>query len=179
MKEKIDAKNLFVGCLVEKYDHLIEPFVQYETFGKEFHAIRITPKRRLIMRVNQNDEEIFVDVLTGKSFKPVQYESSYYTESSALGTVYGYFLTGYNTGIRSLNSELKQRFEDETHRIGYLIPFDEYMRGTLNMDIDQISISHARMLVNLTNLTQPKPFFLSEDKKTAEEQLQSKVYRKK
>ena len=180
MKEKIDCKNLYVGCRVSVYDHLIEPWVQYETFGKEFHSILIDPKRRLVLLEEIDGKKVYKVIFEDREINPVEYESSYYSKSSSMGSTYCAYINGlYNSGIPGLNRKLEDEYKEKSNGIGYLVPFDEFIEKSLNIKVEKVTLLQAKTLLKFANLIQSKPFVLSEDKNIAKQQIDTKVYKKR
>lgn len=179
MKEKIDCKNLFVACKVSVNDYLIEPFVQYETFGKEYHEVVIDPKRELILLEENDGKKKYTLLPTEDEIYPVEYSSSYCTNSSPYGTVCCGYVNGYfNPGIRELIENIKHSHYKKINQLGYLVPFDEYIQSVLNIKVKKVTIHQAKILLVLANLVQSKPFVLSDNEEKAKEQIETKVYRK-
>lgn len=180
MKKKINSKNLFVACKVSVNDYLIESFVQYETFGKEYHEVVINPRRELVLMEEVNGEKIYKYIPTNEEIEPRYYPKSYSTQSSPHGSIYGGYIGGkFNPGISEIIENIKYHHYKKINQLGYLVPFDEYIQNVLGIKLTEVTIHQARTLVRFTNLIQPRSFALSDDIERAEEQINTKVFRKK
>lgn len=185
MKEKFACKDLFVACEVSVVDYLIEPWVHYETFGKEYHDVVINPKKRVILKKEGAKGEIFYHRLS--DLEKVQLcnpTSSWYSESSCMGTRYCQALSNnvrgiFNFGLNDmLSGMIKCIYHDRFNRLGFLVPFDEYIKSTLGLDINYVTKHQAEFLLSLTRFKQKDRFSLSDDEEIAQEQIDRMVFLK-
>lgn len=180
LKGKISTDDLFVTCKVQRDSHLIEPFIQYESFGKELHRIIIDPKRSLVLKCKYEKDDTYFDVSTLEAVTPLNYSSSYYSTSSASGTIYcGYIDHIFNSGIGSINEEIIRKRKKDMNQCGYLMTFREYIKKKLGINIDEVTLNQANALLKLTNMVRSKKFILSDIPEEAKKQLDKKVYMKR
>ena len=55
MENEKKIEKLFVASMVYDTPELIEPFVQYETFGQIDHHVVVTPEKRLVISSTGDD----------------------------------------------------------------------------------------------------------------------------
>ena len=177
MKNNINIDDLYVVCRICKATILIEPWVQYETFGKELHQFYIWPK----MLLAQKTDEHYKLVKTNKEINIINPKSSVYTKSSCGGTLYGYLLID---AIRGNGLVMKSQYPDsafekyneDMNLYGYLMPFKEYVKNVTNIDLKKLNITEAKVLLALIN-NYRKHFILSTNEEEAKEQINKKVKR--
>ena len=153
---KFDTQKLFVACRVYDLEVEIEPWVQYESFGLVEHNIIVDPKR-ILVRKDENGS--------------IVYSSSFESESSCLTSL---CLSSWPLG--SLSHLRKEYYEDKKGEIQFLIPFDEFIKAKLGIEIKQITIAQAQAILKLLNLTEGKPFKLSFDEEEAKEQIETRIF---
>ena len=171
---KIDTSKLYVACPVYDDTVLIEPWVQYDTFGKEEHNIYVNPKRILVREVEEDGETIIVDCKTSRRLYVVDHRASYESESSCGSSI---FLSGWPLG--PLYEEGKNYFRYKASQVQFLIPFREYASDRLGLDIERVSIARARAIVGFLNASEGRTFQLSFDPEVAASQIRSRVYHEK
>ena len=153
---KINTKNLYVACKVYNYEKLIEPWEQYDTFGKIDHTILVYPKKILVIK---DEDGKFYDLKTGKELFEKNYSSSGYTNSSCSQNIY---LSGMPLG--PLYNSGKMYFDHKEREISYLMPISEYLENSLGLKLeDEVSSIEIRTLINLLNIGKRRVFPLSYD----------------
>ena len=165
---KFDTQKLFVACRVYDLEVEIEPWVQYESFGLVEHNIIVEPKR-ILVRKDENGS--IVDCKTDQKLTVKDYSSSFESESSCLTSL---CLSSWPLG--SLSHLRKEYYEDKKGEIQFLIPFDEFIKAKLGIEIKQITIAQAQTILKLINLTEGKPFKLSFDEEEAKEQIETRIF---
>ena len=176
MSKKINCDNLYLAVSVYDYKIEIEPFVQYESFGKMEHRIIINPKKKLIYaKTDENGVKRFYDYKTHEHVFENSYESSFITHSSVMGGLYCRFINGRISVPRSLRNE----FLRESRTVGYFIPFTEHVKEKLNLDVSSLTPSMIDKLMFLINIGVGRPFELSMSTGEAKLQLKKIGYRKR
>jgi len=180
MSKKINYYNLYIAFYV--YDHEVETemFEQYVTFGTIEHRIIINPKKRLIYsKIGENGKETFYDYKTNEQVFEHSYESSFKTNSSAMGSLYcGYISGQFPMPIKGFRDEFISKHKRKLHTVGYFIPFDEYINEKLGINIPLLTPAIIDKLIHLMNIGSSKSFMLSMDKEEAKLQLEKIGYRK-
>lgn len=181
MSAKINYDNLYVAFPVYDYEVETEPFVQYESFGNVEHRIIISPKKRLIYsKIDADGVERFYDYKTSEEVKESTYESSFETNSSPWKSVYCTYINGIMPlPISSLREEMLAVHRAKQKNVGYFIPFIDYVREKLGMDVSGLSPAMADKLLRLMNVGAFKGFMLSFDSEKAAEQLNKIGYHSK
>lgn len=151
---KIDTEDLLVACEVIDDPDIIENWIQYENFGKEFHKITVNPKRSLVMKIKYNDCDRFVDIPSFETIRVESHTNSFYCTSNSRGS----------------SREVTK---------GYLMSFKEYISKKLGITINTVTLKQAKLLLKLTNIGNIKRFVLNEDYLIASEQINRKVYMNK
>lgn len=183
--KKVDINDLYVGCLVTRYDFVTEEFEQYVTFGTEKHIYKVSPKMHLYVK-NSTEDNSFINVRTGKSVQPIFPNSSYESEAGLGKTLRAYMINPFYTiGFplsekKRLSEEIKKDQEKNTNVPAYFMPFKEYFKNVTGIELKDgfVSISKVAILLTIIN-SHKKSFLLSEDEKIAEEQINQNVARKK
>lgn len=183
MNKKVNIDNLFVVSPVAINDILIEPFIQYETFGKEFHQVIIDPKKILVLNDQKNDTGIYQEPFTGEEVNPVYYPFSYETRSSVAGTLYHFDMILIRKRMESLAltyEKTVKRFIERNNMLGYVMPFKEYFKNIFGFELkcNTLTLSQAKAIVSSTNLESPDLFALSDDVEEAKKQIDEKVFRR-
>ena len=183
MKEKINIDKLYVVCPVTINDILIEPFVQYESFGREYHQVIINPRKILVVEEVNDGEKEYYEPFSGEYVTPVHYGISYETSSSAWGTVYCMNISSpimRFPGFVPLYKRTIEEFEEKNNDLGYLISFKEYIKNVFGISLKSksMTIGQAKLLLSLTNLGSSKSFALSNNAEEAEKQINKKVFRR-
>lgn len=190
MKDNTNYDNLFVGFPVYDQKYETEPFVQYESFGEVRHTIIVSPQRVLIGSItNENGDTRYYDYKTGKAVREKNYESSFYSHSSATMSVYSSFVDGqYIIGQGSFMEFVGLCCKSATNEVGYLVPISEFAEDKFGLSLDEYSPSLASKLVTLANLTSRRKgialSFYSDDAKKQLEKIgyhsdKEKAYSKK
>ena len=184
MNKKINIDSLFVVCPVIMNNILIEPFVQYESFGREYHQIIINPRKILVVEEIEGGEKEYYEPYSGEYVRPVNYGKSYETSSTAWGTVYCMNISSpvmRFPGFVPLYKRTIEEFKEDNNMLGYLISFKEYIKNIFGISLKSksMTIGQAKLLLSLTNLGSAKSFALSNNAEEAEKQINKKVFRKK
>lgn len=169
--KKIDTKKLYVACRVYDVETEIEPWIQYESFGKIEHDIYVDPKRILLLEENVDGKRVFVDCKTRRIVTPVEYCSSFESESTCSRSLY---LSDFPLG--PLSHERVRYFEQKNREVSFIVPFNKYVKDRLGLEFLDLSLSQARAILNFINLGEGKEFKLSYDSEVAEAQIQKKIY---
>ena len=134
--EQINANDLYVACRVMKKKLLIEPFIQYDTFGDVLHTIIINPERILVYPY---DDEFCVDAITGKPKKKVDYTKSFHTEASVFESVEAdERFVGFSTEFQYMLDFFTNEDLESLEQVGYLMSFRDYIKQKLNIVIPLI-----------------------------------------
>lgn len=177
MKEKIDIDNLYVVCRVSEVVETIEPWVQYETFGKDIHHFFIKPK----MYLTKKEGEKYTIISSGEEIKPIEPKCSYASAGSCRTSLRYYAMPEIMTGgIINIGAKMAyQDMLDDLNQYGYVMPFKEYVKNVLGIELTgPITVSKAQVLLALIN-KRGKAFELSQNEEVAEEQIQKRVRRSK
>lgn len=131
-EEKIE--ELFVATLAVEQRELVEPWVQYESFGRIDHNYIITPKKRLVCsKYDKKNNLRYYDYGTGNEVHPCIVKP-YSTTSSPSDNLY----LDWRSGIIPASpfwKEYKEKKERELQSLIYthLVPFSEYIKNKLGI----------------------------------------------
>ena len=175
MKRKID--QLFVATMTYEIGELIEPFVQYETFGRIDHHIILTRNKKLVYSsIDEDGTTRYYDYDTDEEVTEYQGKASYSTEAGAYSSLY-YMYTqgGYPMPIPGIRADMeKQAQEEYKAKYGYFVPFTEYLYNRLGIKIKIINPKVARALLRF--LPKQDKLVLSLDEEEAHEQLETYLH---
>ena len=139
----INLDNLYVVSPVIINDILIEPFIQYESFGKEHHEITVDPKKVLVVKEDIDGKEVYKDAFNGSEVKIVNYESSYESESRNSSTLYStnlQILSNHPFLPIPLKKETINYYKGNNGLYGYPIPFADYIERVFGIKIFRMKI---------------------------------------
>ena len=108
----------------------IKPFVQYETFGEDLHAVCIKTKPKTVIKVTTPDSSWYE--YDGNKIFVSNGASSYRTESSILSTIVGSGL--YTENDLKRIPGLRELVEGST-RFAYPVPLKEYKSNMLKLGL--------------------------------------------
>ncbi len=171
MSKKVNVEELFVACPIVDYIKSTTGLEQCGPQGSENHQIYINPKKILVIK----KENKYFDAVTGLQVRPYYYKCSYYDYND---------YTRDNKIYRDYKMPKHIPYSWRSPKLGYttsfsyVIPFKEYIKKTLNIDVEDISLIKARILLSISNLSCEKPFKLSYDENVAQEQIREKVLRR-
>jgi len=173
-----NTENLFVASMLYDYAELVEPFVQYETFGKIDHHVIFTPEKRLVYRVeDENGVTKYYDYKTKKEISLYDKRASYSTRAGALSTL---TLTDpRTTGIIPPHSilEMIEHYRENANlngiRYGFLVPVDDFIKVRFG-NLPNISPAAFNILLHIISTN--KVTELSFNEEEAEEQISSLMY---
>lgn len=169
MKERRKIHQLFVASQVCEHEELVEPFVQYETFGQIDHHIIVSRKKYLIYSTMDDEGNIkYYDYATGEEVDESSFTSSFSTTSSAMDNLYCWGVSGYPIPIDGIRKKIIDRFKKQSRLVGYFIPFEEYFGLESKMTSPRLALA----LIKLSNITKRGYVKLSMDETKAKEQLQ-------
>lgn len=181
MKEKVNIDDLYVVCKISEVIITLEPWVQYESFGKDEHRFYVKPKMHLTRKVTEENETKYQLVKTGKFIKPIEPEKSYESISSCRTTLRAYCMPEIKTGfcVNPYARDAAKDIYDDLNQYGYIMPFKEYVKNVLGIElVGPISLSKAQILLALIN-KRGREFRLSYNEEVASNQIQKKVRRSK
>ena len=168
--KKINTESLYVGCKVAEVEELIEPFEQYETVGDILHKIVVNQERILVYL---EDDKNCVDAITGRKFKISNFERSFHTEATAVSsTRLAYINGGYSLPINSMRESFERETIEKLNQVGYITNFRQYINERLNVDVEEVTLNQARILLFFANMKKRKTIILSEDSEEAKFQIE-------
>lgn len=129
-----------------------------------------TKKLFVACRVYDLEVEI-VDCKTDQKLTVKDYSSSFESESDCFKSL---CLSDWPMGC--LSNLRRDFFKQKQCEIQFLIPFDEFIKAKLGIEIKQITIAQAQAILKLLNLTEGKPFQLSFDEEEAKEQIETRIF---
>ena len=161
MKNKIDVEKLYVGNPYFINSIMIEPFIQYESFGDTLNEVYVLTKKYLFEKTDDGY------LLSGtKHIYDGRYPtSSYHSSGSCTFNIYSSWMSKYFkfrksailVGIEAKMFESIMKECAPSIKFGYFIPFKEYIKNTLHININgEISIQQAKLLLKLANLKRVK-----------------------
>lgn len=179
MSAKINYDNLYVAFPVFDHEVETEMWEQYETFGTVEHRIIISPKKKLVYsKIDEDGVERFYDYKTSEEVVESTYDSSFETESSPFYNIYCTYVNGLAPlPIAELRDMVRGRLQAKQKAIGYFIPFTQYVREKLGIDVSSLSPAMANKLLRVMNISAGKAFMLSFDSEKAKVQLEKIGYR--
>ena len=170
---KIDTNKLYVACRVYDYETELEPWIQYESFGKVQHDIFISPKRVLVVKEEKDGKDVYFDYKTSKELYVQDYSSSYTTKSTPWTTV-------WSSGLPTiLGKRIEEYFDMKEREIQFLVPLSEFLKEKFGVEVDSVSPKLVDFILHVINLTSGKPIHLSTDSSIAEEQIATRILKKK
>ena len=125
---KIDTEKLYVACRVYDIETELEPWVQYESFGKIDHKIYVDPKRVLLIDEYVNGEHAYIEYKSRRVVKPVEYDSSYESQSSCGQSLY---LSGYPMG--PITWQRTAYFDRKGREVQLIVPFNKFIEDHLGI----------------------------------------------
>lgn len=171
--------GLFVANQIYDDFELIEPWVQYDSFGRVLHRLVVFPKKVLLYsKIDENGEMAFYNFDTNKKIKVVNYEPlcSYETDANCGYNLVAMGKMGYSTGVASINKEIMREIKEGFNEYGLVVPFEEFCEEKFGKKMEHISLTKAKILLRLSNLFVGKPIVLSIDPEIAEKQLEKIGY---
>ena len=171
LEGKISTDDLLVACKVEYDVHVSYTiYDHYEPTDMIEHLVRIDPIRTLIVKHKTLTKEMYLDTDTLEFIDPIEYSQSFDTEECHFG---GRINDPY------LEARLEKLEAKNMNRRGYFMTFREFIKIKLGIDVSEVTLRQASILLKLANIVRSKKFTLSKSSVTAKKQLDEKVYLKK
>ena len=169
MKQKINVNKLYVGNPYFENHIMIEPFIQYETFGDTLHEVYVFTKKHLF----EETKDGYLLCGTKYVFKDNYPTKSYHTSGCCSFNLYNEYRSwGEIIGPPQRLLDSLQNQYDPKIEFGYFISFKDFIKKTLNIDINgKISYSQAKILLVLANMKRIKRLIKLEEYNN-EEQLE-------
>lgn len=102
--------------------------------------------------VYPNDDNTCTDAISGEQIKLAKYEKSFHTEASSFSSarlMYSQTKGGFNVSIPP--AMIKKQFDKTTienlNQVGYLMSFREYINQKLNIDVENVTLNQAKLLL--------------------------------
>lgn len=176
MENEKKIEKLFVASMVYDTPELIEPFVQYETFGQIDHHVVVTPEKRLVFSSTGEDGVAkYYDYKTGKEITLYDKTSSYSTKADPVSSIClsNPFASG-TVGPANLLEDLSKLGNNNGLRYGFVVPFEDYIKNKFGKayNVSNPKVASLLLFAMATN----RATELSFDPAEAEQQLSSLVY---
>lgn len=105
------------------------------------------------------------------------YQSSYVSKSNYLYSIIN--ITGDGTFVGIQNKLKKSYYDLKSREVQFLIPFSEYVKQRLGIEISNITLRQAEIIIKYLNMYEGKPFILSFDEQEASMQINDNIYKRK
>lgn len=112
----------------------IEPFVQYETFGEDLHAVYIKTKPKTVIKVTTPDSSWYE--YDGNKVFVSNGASSYRTKASSLSTIAG---SGWYTENDLKRIPGLRELAEGTTRYAYPVPLKKYKSNMLKLGLKRLN----------------------------------------
>lgn len=169
LNTNININDLFVANIVSDDMVEIEPWVQYESFGRVMHNLTVRRKRILVYAKEEDGEVNYYSVKTGKKLHVVTKLYNHETRST-------YFISILAHISRRSERNLFGAYINNIDLICCPVPFNEFAKENIGINGNNVSVNQASRLVTYYNLLMGNGHFeLSDDEEESKQIISKKL----
>lgn len=167
----LSVKDLYVASFIWDDMMEIEPWVQYESFGKLHHSLNVSKSRTLVYKEKDKEGKIhYYNYSTGKEVKLCVHTSNFTTRSCVSVNVMA------SISVISGINYLFPNISVESDLVGLLVPFNEFAKEKIGVNPEKISVAQASKLVKFYNMFKGgKPFRLTDNEEESHKIISEKL----